>query len=183
MDDRIRCDLLGARLTVYERCVINVTPKLPFRRAELASTELEGEMTKIRVGSSLWREVFMSLVIVALSLAAAGEVKAFGGRPTPVDPSAPTAPDGDPERIDKPVEDPIIEPIEEPTELPIFGIELPPEDIWSEPELGDVELVTTGAPAEPHQLRDVPEPSTVGLAVLGLLTMGMSRRIRRANRS
>ncbi|MCX7700099.1 MAG: PEP-CTERM sorting domain-containing protein [Gemmataceae bacterium] len=139
-------------------------------------------MRNYLMGSSPWRRAMVTLVVVICSILLGGTVHAFGGRPTPIEPSAPIAPDTVPE-TDKPVEDAVVDPIEEPTDLPIFGIELPPEDIWSEPDLIDWEIVTTGAPAEPHQLRDVPEPGTVGLAGLGLAILAVSRRWRRTNRS
>lgn len=140
-------------------------------------------MTKGIQGLRWYRGAMAVLVMAACWFSISEKVYAFGGRPTPTEPSAPIAPDNAPEATEKPVDEVVVDPIEEPTELPIFGIELPPEEIWTEPDLPEGELVMTGAPAEPHQLRDVPEPGTVGLTGFGLAILAVSRRLRRTNRS
>ncbi len=129
---------------------------------------------------SLWGVTFAAMIWF---LALGGEANAFGGRPAPLDPSAPVAPDSDPSEPDKTADGVVTEPSEEPTDPPIYSIEPPPEDIWSEPLPDGGEFVTTAAPNEPHQPRDVPEPGTLGLAGIGLAFWALSLRFRERNRS
>jgi hypothetical protein len=125
-----------------------------------------------------------AVTTLVVGFALSGPVYSFGGRPTPIDPTPPAAPDGVPEPIDDPVggDNGVKDPVMDPTEPPDYLIEPKPDEILELPPPAGDEIMITAAPDAPHSLREVPEPATLSMAGIGLAVLAYSR-YRRRNRS